>query len=82
MTNVTPPYHQILFYSIKKSRNQLGDFFGLGAISIILSIIVLAFLSVAIYSIIVLLSLALLIDGIERILFILRDVHKLIGHRI
>jgi uncharacterized membrane protein HdeD (DUF308 family) len=40
---------------------------GLGAISIILSIIILAFPGVAIYSITVLLSLALLMVGIERI---------------
>jgi uncharacterized membrane protein HdeD (DUF308 family) len=40
---------------------------GLGAISIILSIVILAFPGIAVYTIILILSIALLIIGIERI---------------
>jgi hypothetical protein len=59
MTNVTPPSSSSsnTLYGIKKSHNWLRVAqVGLGAISIILSIIVLTFPGVAIYSIIVPLS--------------------------
>lgn len=69
MTNVTPPSSSSNpVYGIKKSPNWLRVAqVGLGAISIILSIIVLTFPGVAVYSVIVLLSIALLMVGIERI---------------
>jgi uncharacterized membrane protein HdeD (DUF308 family) len=68
MTNVKSPSSSNTLYGIKKSPNWLRVAqIGLGAISIILSIVVLTFPSVAIYSIIVLLSIALLMVGIERI---------------
>ena len=69
MTNITPlSSSSNTAYGIKKSSNWLRSAqVGLGAISIILSIVVLTFPGVAIYSIIVLLSIALLMVGIERI---------------
>jgi len=68
MTNVTPPSSSNTVYGMKKSPNWLRVAqVGLGTIVIILSIIVLTFPGVAIYSIIVLLSIALLMVGIERI---------------
>jgi uncharacterized membrane protein HdeD (DUF308 family) len=68
MTNVKSPSYSNTLYGIKKSPNWLRVAqVGLGAISIILSIIVLTFPGVAIYSVIVLLSIALLMVGIERI---------------
>jgi uncharacterized membrane protein HdeD (DUF308 family) len=52
----------------QKSPNWLRYIqIGLGAISIILSIVILAFPGIAVYTIILILSIALLIIGIERI---------------
>jgi uncharacterized membrane protein HdeD (DUF308 family) len=54
--------------SRQKSPNWLRYIqIGLGAISIILSIVILAFPGIAVYTIILILSIALLIIGIERI---------------
>jgi uncharacterized membrane protein HdeD (DUF308 family) len=70
MTNVKSPSSSNTLYGIKKSPNWLRVAqIGLGAISIILSIVVLTFPGVAIYSIIVLLSIALLMVGIESPVF-------------
>ena len=54
--------------SRQKSPNWLRYIqVGLGAVSIILSIVILAFPGIAVYTIILILSIALLIIGIERI---------------
>lgn len=67
MANVKPPSSSKTVYHIKKSPNWLRVAqISLGAISIILSIVVLTFPGIAIYSVIVLLSIALLMVGIER----------------
>src|ERR671931_337647 len=68
MTNVKPSSSSNTDYSMKKSPDWLRLVqVGLGAISIILSIIVLTFPGVALYTVIVILSIVLLMVGIERI---------------
>ena len=68
MTNVKTPSSFNTKYSIKKSPSWLRLLqIGLGALSIVLSIMVLTFPGIAVYTIILILSIVLVMVGIERI---------------